>query len=600
MPVGDVVFDGHTTVFGMDADTDATELPVNVVSKSVNRIFRGGKNRTRPPFREVELIFRNDEDRLHFRFSNLQGVSEYVKNRPGRRSGVVIHIGGRIYFGSLVNEKMYIDLIFNGNSVAVMHAFFCQAEEWIYIQDGVNLPVFWNGLVAPLSSRRSLGMEGHEMPIGTIMAEAHGRVHVSNSFNQIVSSDVMFGNGFTNSENVQKFTENTYPNEGGYFTFPARLGILSGMIVVPFMGNLRGQSELIAVGTNGGMSFDVSQPRLTWKDTGIQKTATTGRGCLAPYSLINVNGDPWFRSEDGWSSYLNTRLDLQQRVALRKFSREVNVWLDTETPHLIRYTSFIYHNNRIIGTVSPQLETANNGSSHRYFRGLLSLDLDHASGLAGGEVINFDGLWTGIRPTALVRVKTRALAFSFDADGQNRVYEICKQCGNDNDAKKIKSFYVTRRMTSKPSGSSEFQTKRVTAGELFVSEIGDRITAKVSHRPDNSPCWNPWETRQHGCDTPTGALPFSKSRHKRFKLGTPDPDTCEVGSNNNPSSVGTQHQYLVELEGNVRVNRFRVQSKVLEDPASIQGDCDDEDDESCEPIVCKSENDYEYLIVENG
>lgn len=587
----------------MDGDTDPIQLNAAMVAKAVNRRFRGGENRQRPPFREITLDFTNAEDEALFRYGNVQGMSEYLKTRAGRKDGVMVSIAGTIFYISLVNENGRVFRIIDGNNPRVMHAFFCQAEEWMYIQDGQHRPIFWTGLTGiPDQSRRSVAAD-KEMPIGTIMAYAHGRVFVTNQYNQMVASDIMFGQGFTNTKNVQKFTETTYWQEGGYFIMPSIYGQITGAIVMPAFGtNLRGQGELVLLGENGAMSFDVGQPRQSWKDSQIAKVALIGRGCIAPDSVTSVNGDAWYRSADGWDSYTNDRIDLQQRVAFRKFSREVNPILDQDTPHLIRYASNIFFDNRILGTVSPIVSLPRdqvNHGSHRYFRGIVSLDLDHATQLAGGSPINYDGLWTGIRPTGMVRVRDRAFAMSYDADDTNRLYEITKGEGDDNGTKKVQSSYVTKHFTFPPK-SSEYYEKRLAGGELWISETGGKISAAVSYRTDRSPCWKELMPKTdfgtNGTNDP-GQLPFSRERFKKWKMGSPDPLAIQEGTDRLAAN-GSTIQIMVEMEGNAKVDRMRIEAKTEPDSSlKLQGDCPN-DPQTYKPILCRIENDYKYLIVD--
>lgn len=595
------VYDGHTSLFGMDGDTDPVRLSSTAVAKAVNRRFRGGKNLQRPPFREITLSFASPEDEQLFRYGNVQAAYPYLKTRAGRRDGLMLSIAGTIFYVALVNENGRVYRIMDGNNAKAMHAFFCQAEEWIYVQDGEHLPIFWNGLTLDDNQARRAVAADSEMPIGTIMAYAQGRIFVTNAYNQIVASDIMYGRGFTTTANVQKFTETTYWSEGGYFMLPSNFGTIAGAIVMPAYGaNVRGQGELVIFGEDGAMSYDVGVPRQQWKDAQIVKVALSGRGCVSPNTLISVNGDAWFRSADGWDSYTNDRIDLSQKVAFRKFSREVNSYLDQDTPHLVRYASHVYFDNRILGTISPFVSLPRNTllyGSHRYFRGMIALDLDQTSGLMGGGAMNFDGLWTGVRPTALVRVRDNAYAMSYDADGVNRLYEITKGVGNDNGNKKVDSFYVTKHFSFAPK-SSEFSNKRLTGGELWVSEVGGRVTAALSYRADNSPCWNSlMPETSFGSDNPqvVGGLPFTRPWFKKWKTGSPDPDACQEG-NDSLATNGSTIQIMVELNGNAKVDRMRVEAQ--SDPeTNLSGDCE-EDEKTPQPIQCRIEQDYKYLIVD--
>lgn len=595
------VYDGHTILFGMDMDSDPRVLPITQVSKAVNRRFRGGKNRQRPPFRQITLNFENEDDRPLFERGNVQMVKFYEKKRIGRTNGLIVSIAGTIFFISLVNENGYVSKVATGNNPRVMHAFGEQAEEWYYIQDGEHQPIFWNGLA---ESRRSVEAD-KEMPIGTIMCYCQGRMFVTNAYNQMVASDIMFGKGFTRSDNVQKFTETLYWNEGGYFLLPSSYGPITGAAAMPAPGvNLRGEGELVIFGENGAHSFDVGVPRQLWKDTQIQKATLKGRGCIAPDSISIVSNEIWYKIDEGWSSYSSDRSDLSQRRPFRKISRPVNDWLDRETKSLRRYASHIFFDNRILGAVSPQVSLPRDLSkgygSHRYFRGIIALDMDAATSESGGNQANFDGLWTGIRPTGMAVVADRAFAMSYDSDGVNRLYEITREVsGNDNGKKKVLSHYVSRQMMCPPSG--EFNIKRMAGGELWISEVHDKVGARVSYRADNSPCWLPLDdTLVFGSNAPQGPLPFTRARHKKWILGSPDPDLCQEGTDS-LASTGSTFQVLVELEGNMKVDRFRIKAETLDEAeVKLDGDCPrDDEPPDLPPILCESENDYKYLIV-NG
>lgn len=598
-----MVMDGHSSLFGMDADTSPTALKPVFVAKAVNRIFRGGKNDPRPAFQQINLIFANDADKALFQGGNMQGMTSYLKKTPGRSDGIVVSIGGTIFYIVLVNESGYVNRIMDGNEKQALHCFFVQAEEWLYIQDGHNLPIFWNGIA---DATRSTGPDHKKMPIGTIMTYAHGRIFVSNEFNEIRASDVMFGNGFTDTTNVQNFTETEYWQEGGAFVIPSDYGQITGMVVLPSLSsNIRGQGELLAFAENGAMSFDVNLPRLSWKDAQIQKTALKGRGCLSPYSLITVNGDAWYKSADGWATYSNSSLDFAQRPSFRKFSAQINNWLDSETPDLRRYAAHVFFDNRILGTVQPSLSLTrytdadeNVYGSHRYFRGLVALDLDPTSGTRGGDVINFDGLWTGIRPTGLAVMKDRAFAMSYDADGVNRLYEIKKDQGDDNRSKQIVSMYATRRMGGQAMQSSEFMEKKLLGGEIWISEVSKPIGVAIDFRPDSYHCWNDFmPERQFGTTNP-----ISARTEKHFKVGSPDSDQCRDDGNDKTIGFGTEFQFLVRGRGNFRIDRMRIYANELQ-PIPIRIESND-----CEPenvtnkaVACLTEDDFEYLIVEpNG
>ena len=601
MPDQGTVYDGHVSLDGMDAYSEPAELNLSTVTKAVNRQFRGGINRTRPAFRQAELIFENDEDKTDFTNGNVQGICAYKKVRPGRRDGLVVAVAGSMYFLTLVNEKAYVYRFFRGNNPKLMQTWLIQVEEWVYAQDGESLPMFWDGLI-PSTARRSNGVD--EMPIGNAMAYGHGRVFVTNQYNQIAASDVMYGKGFTDTTNVQKFTEGTIQANGGFFTLPNWLGMIGGIIFLPVMGlNNRGQGPVLVLGTHGAISIDVGRPRNQWEDSPPDRIELVGRGCIASESVVIVNGDPWFKSDDGISAYLATASDEQRKTTLRNQSKHVSNWLNTETRHLRKYATSVYFDNRMLSTSMPFTELPNNDKYgvHRFFRGFLVADFDTVGG-DGTSGMNWDGLWTGIRPTAAVvgdiSDVARCFAMSYDRDGKNRLYQITKLTANDNGKKQIESFYVTRKMSYRESGAGEFKLKQLIGGVTWISEISDEIQMSVDYRADHYQLWNNlMPLRNFGNKEPesSSGLPISRQREKKYRFPSPDAN-CRDGTDD-VTNAGYQFQGLVKLFGNVRVDRIRFMSRIPNtETVSVDGDdCGDIKPEKA--IEGTIESDYTYFIV---
>ncbi len=239
------------------------------------------------------------------------------------------------------------------NDASLMNAWFVQAEDRVYIQNGYQYAIAWGGVVGAVSATLitantyceivtvgttdytligapsntvgikftatgtatgsgTVSMPAYrlfpgkgQMPIGTIMEYAFGRVFVSDKYNQIYASDIIFGAGFTDTTNTQNFTEITYWAEGGAFSTPAMMGEITAMKVMPYIGgNLRGQGELVVLTSNGAFSMDVSIPRTLWNTSNIQRISLLGRGCTSS-NVALVNSELWFRSHDGWAFYSN-------------------------------------------------------------------------------------------------------------------------------------------------------------------------------------------------------------------------------------------------------------------------------------------------------
>ena len=273
MPADGSVFDGFTSIIAQDADTHPSYLPPSMVAESVNRTFRGGINRTRPSIRNIPIVAGEDQDETivnDIQNGSFQGSYPYRATNLNTNDGILLSVSGVIYFLKVVNNIAYAYKLIEGNDPGMMHTWFVQAEDRVYIQNGYQNAIAWGGDLNVAAYR--LNPYLNKMPIGTIMEYAFGRVFVADKFNQIYASDIIFGAGFTDTTNTENFTEIGYWAEGGAFSTPSMMGNITGMKVMPQIGtNLRGQGELVVLTGNGAFSMDVSIPRSQWNTSNIQR-----------------------------------------------------------------------------------------------------------------------------------------------------------------------------------------------------------------------------------------------------------------------------------------------------------------------------------------
>ena len=613
MPAEGSIFDGFTSIIAQDADTHPSYLPESVVSESVNRTFRGGINRTRPSIRNIPIkVGENQPSTIvnDIQNGNFQGAYPYRKTKYESADGILLSVSGVIYFLKIINNFATAYKLIDGNDPGMMHTWFVQAEDRVYIQNGYQNAIAWDGDLNTPAYR--LNPFKQQMPIGTIMEYAFGRVFVSDKFNQIYASDIIYGNGFTDTKNTENFTEIGYWAEGGAFSTPAMMGNITAMKVMPELGlNLRGQGQLVVLTGNGAFSMDVSIPRSEWNTSNIQRISLLGRGCTSPYIAL-VNSELWFRSHDGWAFYSNTQSEFNRYFSLRKLSRDVNKWVSNDTPWLKQFASTIFFNNYLISTVSPQTyRTAGVKGLNRYHRGMVVLDLDQSSTPAPDAQLQFrwNGVWTGIRPTqlltALIQGEKRGFGFSFDADNKNRLYEFTIAQGDDygpNGTRQIESFFTTGRYDFNRSGATnKFLRKKITGGEMWMSEIKGEVQSSVEYRADSNPCWSELKVpTTFGCDpcSPVVTECFPQrggNRYKRYKFNTPDPSECNDLAGI-PSVEGSEFQIKVNLTGAATVDRVRLMANIKNNDDSPVGDCPEENQE-CEPFLCCQEKYWNYNIV---
>jgi hypothetical protein len=613
MPTEGSVFDGFTSIVAQDADTHPSYLPEFYVAESVNRTFRGGVNRTRPSIRNIPILAGAEQSEFivnDIQSGNFQGAYPYRAVKSGTSDGILISVSGVIYFLKVVNNKAYAYKIIDGNDPGMMHTWFVQAEDRVYIQNGYQNAIAWDGDLTIPAYR--LNPYNQKMPIGTVMEYAFGRVFVSDRYNQIYASDIIYGNGFTDTKNTENFTEIIYWAGGGAFSTPAMIGNITAMKVMPQIGtNLRGQGELVVLTTNGAFSMDVSIPRTNWNISNIQRISLLGRGCTSPYVGL-ANSELWFRSHDGWAFYSNSQSEFARYFSLRKLSREVNKWVQNDTPWLKQFASTMFFNNYLISTVAPQTtRTVGVEGLNRYHRGMVVLDLDESSSPAPDAQLSFrwNGIWTGFRPTqllsALIDNQKRGFGFSFDRDNKNRLYEFAVSYNDDygpDGSKRIESFFTTGRYDFSKSGiTNKFVRKKITGGEMWMSEISGQVDSSVDFRSDSNPCWSELKVpTEYGCNPCSPIVSQcvpqkGGNRYKRYKFNTPDPNECNDISGI-PAVEGSEFQIKINLTGTATVDRVRLMANIKNNEDSPIGDCPEENQE-CEPFLCCQEKYWEYYIV---
>ena len=613
MPADGSVFDGFTSIIAQDADTHPSYLPPTMVAESVNRTFRGGINRTRPSIRNIPILVGEGQSETivnDIQNGNFQGSFPYRATNLNTNDGILLSVSGVIYFLKIVNNKAYAYKLIEGNDPGMMHTWFVQAEDRVYIQNGYQNAIAWDGDLSVSAYRLNPYLK--KMPIGTIMEYAFGRVFVADRLNQIYASDIIYGNGFTDTKNTENFTEIGYWAEGGAFSTPSMMGNITGMKVMPQIGtNLRAQGALVVLTANGAFAMDVSIPRAQWATTNMQTISLLGRGCVSPYTAL-ANSELWFRSHDGWAFYSNSQSEFARYFSLRKLSREVNKWVSNDTPWLKQFASTMFFDNYLISTVAPETyRAAGVEGLNRYHRGMVVLDLDQSSSPSPDAQLTFrwNGIWTGFRPTqllsALIAGQKRGFGFSFDTDNKNRLYEFTTTHGDDygeNGTVPIVSFFTSGRYDFAQTGASnKFLRKRITGGEMWLSEIKGEVTSVVDFRPDSYPCWSELKVpTTYGCSPCTPALksPCNPRRggdsYKRYKFNSPDPTECNSISDI-PVIEGSEFQLKISLTGAATVDRVRIMANIKNMEDSPIGDCP-ENDQECPDINCCPERYYDYSI----
>lgn len=140
---------------GMNSGLAPQLLPANQVAMSTNMTFRGGYGTHRPPIREISLDFKGDSILQSNVISNpFQGACFYQPD-TGAQS-LVASIGGRLFqFFPQGTTCPVLDISVPGdpNPSSPQQAWLWQSERFVIVNDGVSLPIFFDGSF----SRRSNG-----------------------------------------------------------------------------------------------------------------------------------------------------------------------------------------------------------------------------------------------------------------------------------------------------------------------------------------------------------------------------------------------------------------------------------------------------------
>lgn len=255
-----------------------------------------------------------------------------------------------------------------------------------------------------------------EVPVGSIMAYGQGRLFIANKNRfeiqalDLVGSHVNVKSGVTTLGNINYplsdprasvlfNTENTYLNEGGSLLMPSFMGRITGMQFVPTQNTTAGQGQLFVFCEFGAASFAVTTPRSQWGTTAsFQTVLYTNIGAVGPDAFAQVNGDLFFRSNDGLRTYKNATAEMES-YGNTAMSAEMNYVLNQEPIHLLQDVSLAYTDRgRVLMTALPQEYQPQtiNSKSKKVYKALISLDFNSMTGSLGKTAAAYDGIWTGL------------------------------------------------------------------------------------------------------------------------------------------------------------------------------------------------------------
>jgi len=255
-----------------------------------------------------------------------------------------------------------------------------------------------------------------EIPTGSVMAYGQGRLFVANPARfelqalDLVGSHVNKTAGQNLSgqtvyplsdprASVLFNTEDLYLGEGGSLLMPTFVGRITGMQFLPIQDTAAGQGQLYVFCEFGAASFAVSVPRANWGSVNsFQQVLYRGIGAVGPDAFTQVNGDLFFRADDGIRTYRNATASLNS-FGNTAMSAEMDLFLKDEPIHLLYNTSLAYlDKGRVLMTAQPrEFQPATiNDEPRLVYKALVSLDFNTLNTSFGKSSAAYDGIWTGL------------------------------------------------------------------------------------------------------------------------------------------------------------------------------------------------------------
>lgn len=536
---------------------------------------------------------------------SIDGLTVTLKNLT-YPAGYVVPAMSILYDGGDAVENL------DENSCDQPKAWFQQAENWLVIQDNQSAAILWNGLTA----RRALpGQPNNEVPTGGPMAYGKGRLWVAYG-SLYYGGDLVWSDETLGRDSVIKFTENTFLAEGGAFAVPS--GPITGLSFAANLDTSLGDGDLLVFTADNIFAFSAPIDRVTWSELQypIQRFALLDYGSLNHDGIVRVNGDLFYRREDGFGSLIYARRDFMG-WGNAPIGREVSRLTDRDARSLLYAGSGVYFGNRFLGTVGPY-----NVQDHGvYHGGLVSLNLDLNSSLRGKSPPAWEGVWTGLRFLKILKIRVnsveRCYCFVLSTDNKIQLWELTTNARFDFDGEDDIPIPWTIE-TKGFSAAQPAQLKRLSTADFWIGRLAGQLDCTVTYRNERSDQWMPWASfsacaEYRDCEEPECSPPDILGAPRTFReqgrtrIGLPECPDQNDPFNGGLRRDGMTFQLKLAFVGHCQLPRMRVVFEPRPDGkvGDITGiECDTIPNDQCQ-IGCRSneycdEDPYEYQITEVG
>ena len=462
-------------------------------------------------------------------------------------------------------------------TTAVQH-WLRQAERWVIWNDGISLPVFWDGSASPPVARRSLGTsvpagDAPELPVAKMLAYGQDQVWMvlADGYSFMMSDPVGWSSGsaaFSYRDAVLKASINAALFGGGNFKVPSSTGTITGLTFTALLDATLGTGPLQVFAQQAvyGCTAPYTPVSVNNPVTPLLTASLEGAGGCCPQNAP-VNGDIFFRCSDTQiRSLYMARRDFNQ-WGNTPVSYEVGPSIQNDSQSLLAFGASVQFDNNVLTLVNPV-----EGTLGVYFQNIVCLSLSRVSGIQKNDGPAYNGLWSmgnvlGI-VTGLFNNVTRCFAFCYDAiNNVIELRELLTQASVqtlDATTTPIQMQFVSRALFWKETAGvrefitgqtskqkTEFDLIKLEGGEVAAQNIMQgKVAFLVEFKSVYDTTWHPWY--QWVVDNTSG----TRGYQPRMGLGKP-PDSPNEATERF-CHVDYAFQVRVTITGNCRFMGIRL------------------------------------------
>ncbi len=473
------------------------------------------------------------------------------------------------------------------NPPTVPQAYFAQGEQFMVIQAGdygsvpvPTLPLFWDGV----KLTRSIGIHTpvapgtpgvSQLPAATAMVYYQGRMWYAQGRTYAAGDIVKGASGtlpYRFNDAILNVTENPLAVGGDNFSVPASAGNVRALAFTANIDTTLGQGPLYIFTRKKIFSLVVPISRADWikadaNNPPTQTVAQNTNGGVNDRSVVAVNGDLFYQSLEPAIRSLISAIRYYQQWANTPISSNVDRLIQFNNRALLRYSSGVAFENRMIQTALPRATAQ--GVVHD---ALAVLDFQPVSSFKKPALPVWEGSWEGLEVMQMFTGDFGGLERMFavvrsnapKTMGQIQIWEFTNAEQFDLNANGQARVTWQVEFPSYTCGQTDLQ-KQLETSAFWFDRVYGIVDINVEFRPDSDSCWHFWHQFRM-CQAKNNAdfgqvtypvLQFCEGNEVPVRLPKPPATVCSNG-NNRPIIFGYQFQVRLTIKGFCRLRRQRM------------------------------------------